>query len=88
MTTNKDNIIFEQTSFLQGGNSAFIKELYLKYLDNPESIPESWATFFNGLNEDQEIIKKEVLGPSWAPKKNDNIKQNNLNKNTLDKVLL
>jgi 2-oxoglutarate dehydrogenase E1 component len=84
MTTNKDNIIFEQTSFLQGGNSAFIKELYLKYLDNPESIPESWATFFNGLNEDQEIIKKEVLGPSWAPKKNDNIKQNNLNKNTLD----
>ena len=59
MTSNKDNIIFEQTSFLQGSNSSFIKELYLQYLKNSESIPKSWAEFFEGLNEDQEIVKKE-----------------------------
>ncbi len=70
MASNKDNIIFTKTSFLQGGNSPFIKELYLKYLDDPKSIPQSWIDFFNGLGEDQETIKKEILGPSWGPKKN------------------
>ena len=35
MTSNKDNLTFEKTSFLQGSNSSFIKELYLKYLNNP-----------------------------------------------------
>ena len=58
MTSNRDNIIFEKTSFLQGANSPFIKELYLKYLSNPKSTPQSWAEFFDGLNEDKEIIKK------------------------------
>ena len=70
MASNKDNTIFEKTSFLQGSNSPFIEDLYSKYLSNPNSIPESWTKFFDGLNEDQEIVKKEILGPSWAPKKN------------------
>ena len=70
MTSNRDNSTFEKTSFLNGSNSAFIKELYLKYLENSKSIPQSWADFFEGLDEDQEIIKKEILGPSWAHKKN------------------
>ena len=70
MPSNRDNITFEKTSFLQGSNSPFIKELYLKYLENPNSIPDSWVEFFDGLNEDQEIIKKEILGPSWAKKNN------------------
>ncbi len=64
MASNRDNLFFEKTSFLQGNNSPFIKELYIQYLNNPKSIPESWVEFFNGLNEDQEIIKKEILGPS------------------------
>ena len=80
MTSNKNNKIFEKTSFLQGSNSPFIKELYLKYLKNPNSIPESWVEFFSGLDEDQEAIKKEILGPSWGPKK-----VNVLNKNSLEK---
>jgi len=76
MPSNKDNIIFEKTSFLQGANSTFIKEIYLKYLNNPKSIPESWVEFFDGLDENHEIIEKEILGPSWAPKKNHNLKEN------------
>ena len=76
MTTNKDNLIFEKTSFLHGVNSPFIKELYLKYLNNPKSIPISWVEFFDGLNEDQEIIKNEILGPSWAPRKKNNLNIN------------
>ena len=69
MLSNKNNTIFEKTSFLQGANSSFIKELYLKYLNDPNSIPKSWTEFFDGLGEDQEVIKKEILGPSWSPKK-------------------
>ena len=76
MSSNRDNLIFEKTSFLHGANSPFIKELYLKYLNNPKSIPQSWAEFFEGLNDDQDIIKKEILGPSWAPRKKSNIEVN------------
>ena len=74
MDSERDNLIFEKTSFLHGGNSSFIKELYLRYLSNPKSVPQSWAEFFDGLDEDKEIIKKEILGPSWAPQKNINLK--------------
>jgi len=68
MTTIKDNTIFDKTSFLEGSNSAFIKELYLKYVDNPRAVPESWKEFFDGLNEDHKIVQTEIKGPSWAPK--------------------
>ena len=84
MTSNKDNITFEKTSFLQGSNSTFIKDLYLKYLKDPESIPISWVKFFDGLKEDEEIIKKEILGPSWAPQKKENLKNNIFEKKIID----
>ena len=37
MASGKDNTIFENTSFLQGSNSPFIEELYLKYLNDRKS---------------------------------------------------
>jgi len=46
MASNKDNLIFEKTSFLHGNNSPFIKDLYLKYLNDPKSVPQSWFEFF------------------------------------------
>ena len=73
MASNGNNIIFQQTSFLQGSNSPFIEELYLKYLNDPNSIPESWVEFFKGLNENQDIIRKEISGPSWSPAKSKKI---------------
>tara|TARA_B100000686_G_scaffold284644_1_gene308343 strand:- start:223 stop:468 length:246 start_codon:yes stop_codon:yes gene_type:complete len=69
MASDKNNTIFEKTSFLQGSNSPFIEDIYLQYLRNPETVPVSWKEFFDGLGEDQETIKKEILGPSWSPKK-------------------
>ena len=74
MTSIKDNTIFNKTSFLEGSNSSFIEELYLKYINNPEDVPQSWREFFDGLDEDQQIIQTEIQGPSWSPKKN-NISQ-------------
>jgi 2-oxoglutarate dehydrogenase E1 component len=69
MTSQKYNNIFEKTSFLQGSNTPFIKDLYLKYINDPKSIPQSWADFFDSLDENQDVIKKEILGPSWSRKK-------------------
>ena len=60
--------------FCKEDNSAFIKELYLKYLNNPKSIPQSWKEFFDGLDEDEEIIKKEILRAKLGTLKKMNIK--------------
>ena len=57
MTSIKDNTIFDKTSFLEGSNSSFIEELYLKYINNPENVPQSWREFFDGLDEDQKSYK-------------------------------
>ena len=85
MTSIKDNTIFDKTSFLESSNSSFIEELYLKYINNPENVPQSWREFFDGLNEDKEVIKKEISGPSWAPKKNE-VTKNNLSEKNLNQI--
>ena len=88
MATNRNNTVFEKTSFLQGSNSLFIEKLYLEYLKNPKSIPESWVEFFDGLGEDKDIIMKEILGPSWSPKKNNELKVNFLEKDFQESKIL
>jgi 2-oxoglutarate dehydrogenase E1 component len=69
MSSSQDNNIFKKTSFLAGNNSAFIEEYYLDYLNNPSKLPAGWKEFFDGLKENEEIISKTLVGPSWAPKK-------------------
>ncbi len=39
----------EQTSFLYGGNSAFLDELYGRYLIDPSTIDTSWRAYFDEL---------------------------------------
>ena len=39
----------EQTAFLYGGNGGFIEDLYSRYLDDPETIDESWRAYFDEL---------------------------------------
>ena len=46
-----------------------------------------FRSFFDGLNEDQEIIKKEILGPSWSPEKNNNLKTNLIKKDLVEDKL-
>ena len=61
----------------------------MKYILNPENVPQSWKEFFDGLNEDEKIIQTEIQGPSWAPKKNNILKKINetriIEKNNLKK---
>ncbi len=69
MSVNKNNNIFEKTSFLGSNSSEFVETLYADYLNNPHEIPEQWRKFFEGLNDEKEKILKNVNGPSWSPKK-------------------
>jgi 2-oxoglutarate dehydrogenase E1 component len=39
----------EQTGFLYGGNSAFIEDLYARYLEDPAAVDPSWAAYFDEL---------------------------------------
>ncbi len=59
---------FEQTSFLYGGNAQFIEQLYAKYLENPAAVDVHWRQFFAGLEDNAELAKAQVSGPSWQRK--------------------
>ncbi len=75
MSSSK-NIEFEQTSFLSKSNSAFIEDMYLKYIEKDPNLPKSWKKYFETLGEDLDLIIREIEGPSW----NKNRKKINLQK--------
>ena len=68
MSSSK-NLDFEKTSFLNKSNSAFIEEMYLKFVNKDADLPESWAKYFEGIGEELNVIAKEINGPSWGPTK-------------------
>ena len=60
------NDIFEQTSFLYGGNADYIDELYASYQNDPSSVNAEWREFFAALGDDAGDVKKNAQGASWA----------------------
>ena len=65
MPVIKDNSIYEKTSFLSKGNSAFIENMYLKYISNNSQLPQGWKEFFDGLGEEKTIFYtkfKDLVG--------------------------
>ena len=78
--SSSDNKIYKKTSFLAGINSSFIEKYYSQYLSSPNSLPDDWKDFFDGLNENAVLVSKDIMGPSWSPQKKEiNIKKlNNL----------
>ena len=73
MSSSNNNNTYKKTSFLAGNNSEFINEFYADYLTNPESLPESWRDFFEGLSEEQKLIYNDLKGPSWSPESKNKI---------------
>ena len=45
MSSSK-NLNFEKTSFLNKSNSAFIEEMYLKFINKDADLPESFKKYF------------------------------------------
>ena len=69
MSSFDNNTTFKKTSFLAGSNSEFINEFYADYITDPNSLPDSWRKFFDGLSENEKLIYDNIKGPSWSPKK-------------------
>ena len=67
--SSSNNTTYKKTSFLEGNNSEFINEFYADYISDPNSLPESWRKFFDGLSDDEKIIYDNLKGPSWSRKK-------------------
>ena len=49
----------KKTSFLSQNNSAFIEHMYIKYVNNDPSLPESWKKYFQDVLFN---VFKEMLG--------------------------
>ncbi len=74
MSSSKDNTTFKKTSFLAGNNSEFINEFYSDFISDPNSLPDSWRQFFEGLSDKEKLIYEDLKGPSWSPEKKNKVK--------------
>ena len=85
------NLNYEKTAFLSKSNSAFIEDMYLKFVNNDPSLPDSWKKYFHEIGDEFDEIINEINGPSWSPSKkvtisrlqNQNIKSEQLNKSEI-----
>jgi len=59
------NDIMAETSFLYGGNAAYIEQMYARFQDNPGSAPAEWQSFFAELKDDPDQVRKSAAGASW-----------------------
>ena len=66
MSSSK-NLEFEKTAFLSKSNSAFIEEMYVKFINNDPNLPDSWKEYFKEIGDEADIVLKEINGPSWSP---------------------
>jgi 2-oxoglutarate dehydrogenase E1 component len=62
------NQVLTETSFLYGGNGAFMEELYAKWANDPHSVEPSWQAFFATLRDPAGDARKGAEPPPWTPK--------------------
>ncbi|WP_018699362.1 2-oxoglutarate dehydrogenase E1 component [Amorphus coralli] len=68
MASQDPNQAFRQTSFLYGGNAAYLEDLYARYQTDPESIDAEWRAFFSALKDDKDQVLAEARGAPWQRK--------------------
>ncbi len=68
MAREAQNDEFERTSFLYGGNAAYIEELHARYKEDPGSVSDDWRAFFEELKDRKEDVEKSARGASWQRK--------------------
>ncbi|MDP2297580.1 MAG: 2-oxoglutarate dehydrogenase E1 component [Pseudolabrys sp.] len=66
MSRQDANAAFARTSFLYGGNAAYIEDLYAKYEADPASVDAEWRTFFEALKDEKADVAKAAQGASWT----------------------
>ncbi len=65
MSRQAANEGFSRTSFLWGGNAAYVEDLQARYLKDPSSVDPAWAAFFSELDEEAGAVERTADGPSW-----------------------
>ena len=60
------NEVLAETSFLYGGNAAFVEDLYAKWAADPNSVEPSWRAFFATLGDRAEEVKRASGEPAWT----------------------
>ncbi len=60
--------LLSETSFLYGGNAAFVEDLYGRYAADPASVPADWRAYFDAYHEAPAAISGAAQEPSWARK--------------------
>ena len=65
MSRQDANAIFAHTSFLYGGNAAYIEDLYAKYETDPAAVDAEWRAFFQSLKDEKSDVIKSAQGASW-----------------------
>ncbi len=65
MSRQDANAIFAHTSFLYGGNAAYIEDLYAKYETDPAAVDAEWRAFFQSLKDEKSDVLKSAQGASW-----------------------
>ncbi len=54
-------------SALNGGNAAFIADLYARWVNDPGRVDPSFAELFGALNDEARAVLEDASGASWAP---------------------
>ncbi|MCX8255958.1 2-oxoglutarate decarboxylase, thiamin-requiring [Beijerinckiaceae bacterium RH AL1] len=59
------NETFATTSFLYGGNAAWVEQLHERYRQDPQSVDPEWQSFFASLDDDEAAVERSAHGPAW-----------------------
>ena len=78
MSSSK-NLEYKKTSFLNKTNSAFIEEMYVRFLNQDPNLADSWKDYFEGIQDEVDVILNDINGPSWKPE-GERINSNNIEK--------
>ena len=65
MSRQDANAVFARSSFLYGGNAAYIEDLYARYEKDPGSLDAEWRDFFQGLKDQPADVERNARGASW-----------------------
>ena len=60
------NEVLAETSFLYGGNAAFVEDLYARWSADPDSVEPSWRAFFATLHDSAADVKRAAEDPAWT----------------------
>jgi 2-oxoglutarate dehydrogenase E1 component len=64
MSRQDANAAFALSSFLYGGNAAYIEDLYARYEADPGSVDAEWQAFFGSLKDGADATRN-ARGASW-----------------------